>query len=49
MGFLPAQVWGMTPKDTDLLVSGWNDAQQGDGMPPAPSMEEFDDLVRRYG
>lgn len=49
MGFLPLQVWGMTPKETDLLIEGWNQAQAGDGMPAAPTMEEFDELVRRYG
>ncbi|GHC12503.1 hypothetical protein GCM10007291_07190 [Gemmobacter nanjingensis] len=48
MGLLPAQVWAMTPLDTDLLITGWNEAQ-GDQMPAAPTMEEMDDLIRRYG
>jgi len=48
MGLLPAQVWAMTPLDTDLLIGGWNSAQ-GDQMPDAPTIDEFDELVRRYG
>lgn len=48
MGRLPAEVRAMTPKETDLLIEGWNAAQGGDG-PPAPTDAEYEELVRRYG
>lgn len=44
----PAAVRAMTPEETALLVEAWNAAQEGGG-PEAPTAEEFEDLVRRYG
>ncbi len=40
----------MTPWETDLLVQAWNEAQDAasDEVAP-PSIEDYDDLVRRYG
>lgn len=49
MGRLPAEVRAMTPKETDLLIEGWNDAQGGDAGPAAPTDDEYEALVRRYG
>lgn len=48
MGRLPAEVRAMTPADTDLLIAGWNDAHAGDSV-QAPTIEEYEELVRRYG
>lgn len=49
MGRLPAEVRAMTPKETDLLVEGWNAAQGDDAGPAAPSDAEYEELVRAYG
>lgn len=50
MGLLPEQVWQMTPRDTDLLVEGWNKAQAGkSGPPPAMSVERLEELEKLHG
>jgi len=38
----------MTPDETGLLVAGWNEAQRG-SMPAAPTLDEYEALVARYG
>lgn len=48
MGRLPAEVRAMTPAETADLIAGWNDAHS-DGQPKAPSLEEYEELVKRYG
>lgn len=48
MGLRPAEVRAMTPDETQLLIDGWNAAQQ-DGGPVAPTDAEYEDLVKRYG
>ena len=48
MGRLPAEVRAMTPRETALLVQGWNEAQAGDGAPPAMTMDRFDELREMY-
>lgn len=47
MQMTPAQVRAMTPEETGLIVSGWNQAQSGSVA--APTDEEFEALVERYG
>lgn len=48
MNLTPAVVRAMTPEETDLLIAGWN-AAHGDGGPAAPTHDEYEDLVKRYG
>lgn len=50
LGRLPSEILHMTPWETDLLVQAWNEAQDAasDEVAP-PSIEDYDDLVRRYG
>lgn len=50
MGHCVAAAWAMTPKDTALVVAGWNEAQKAaSGEVEAPSLEEYEALVARYG
>ncbi|MFN6976708.1 MAG: hypothetical protein ACK4OP_01160 [Gemmobacter sp.] len=40
----------MTPRDTALLIEGWNAAQAAaSGMVDPPTRADFDAMVRRYG
>ena len=39
----------MTPRDITYWVLGWNEAQVGDGSPPAMSAARFEELKARYG
>ena len=39
----------MTPEETQLLVEGWNQAHASPDAVDAPSREELDDLIRKYG
>lgn len=48
MGRLPAEVRALTPWETDELVRAWNEAQGGESV-SAPSPEDYDALVARYG
>ena len=49
MGRLPAEVRAMTPAETDLLVSGWNEAQASARGDVAPmSVERLQELKDRY-
>jgi len=47
MHILPADVRGMSPGETALLIEGWNEANSGD-MPEAMSVERFEELKRQY-
>lgn len=38
----------MTPRDTVLLVQGWNAAQAGDSSPAPMSVDQLEDLIARY-
>jgi hypothetical protein len=49
MGRLPAEVRALTPKETDLLIEGWNAANEADTGPAAPTDAEYEELVRKYG
>jgi hypothetical protein len=48
MGRLPAEIRGLTPRETEDLVAGWNEAHS-DGEPEAMSVETYAELVRQYG
>jgi hypothetical protein len=48
MGRLPAEVRALTPCETFELVEAWNAANAGDVV-AAPTSDEFDELVGRYG
>lgn len=49
MGFLPAEVWAMTPLDTYALIGAWNDAQDAQSGKVAPmTLEQLEDLERQY-
>lgn len=45
---MPAEIRALTPWETAELVEAWNAAQHGD-EPAAPTVEEYDALVARYG
>lgn len=46
----PADVRAMTPDETNLLIEGWNEAQEAQsGEVKAPSDAEYEALVARYG
>lgn len=50
MGYGVAEAWAMTPKDTALVIAGWNEAQKAaSGDVDPPSLEEYEALVARYG
>ncbi|WP_353475514.1 hypothetical protein PVT71_18280 [Salipiger sp. H15] len=50
MGRLPAEVRGLTPQETSLLIEAWNQAQQdASGEVAPPSVDEYEELVKRYG
>lgn len=46
-GLLPAQLRDMTPKETDLLIRGWNDAQADHVA--APTDAEYEALLAECG
>jgi hypothetical protein len=47
---MPATVRAMTPDETDVLIAGWNAAQKAaSGNLSAPTSEEYDELVAKYG
>jgi len=48
MGRLPAEIWAMTPADTDFLCEAWN-AEQGDQGPAAPTDDEYEALLAAHG
>lgn len=48
MGRLPAEIRALTPWETAELIEAWNEAQGGD-EPAAPTLEDYDALVARYG
>jgi len=48
MGRLPAEVRALTPCETFEMVEAWNAANAGDVV-AAPTSDEFDELVGRYG
>lgn len=48
MTLLPRDVWALSPWETADLVQGFNDAQGGGDVSP-PSVEQYDELVARYG
>jgi hypothetical protein len=48
MGRLPAEIRALSPLETFELVEAWNAVNASDEV-DAPTADEFDDLVRRYG
>ncbi|PYE80813.1 hypothetical protein DFP88_11123 [Pseudoroseicyclus aestuarii] len=48
MGRLPAEMRALTPAETALLVTAWNEAQGEGPLPAAPTAAQMDDLKRRY-
>ena len=47
---MPDEVRALTPRDTILLVEGWNEAQGGGDDTPEPmSPERFRELKKQYG
>jgi len=45
-----AEARAMTPEETSLLIEGWNAAQAAaSGEVEAPTREQVDDLIARYG
>lgn len=48
MGRLPAEIRALTPLETFEMVEAWNAANAGDQV-DAPTSEEFEDLVAKYG
>lgn len=49
MGRLPHEIRAMTPRDTELLVRGWNDAQATARGEIAPmSVDRLNELKERY-
>lgn len=50
MGYRVAEVRAMTPQETALVISGFNDAQKAaSGEVDAPSDAEYEALLERYG
>ena len=48
-GLKPWEVRQLTPRDITYWVSGWNEAQGGEGQPPAMTAARFKELKARYG
>lgn len=49
MGKMPAEVRAMTPEETELLISGWNEAQAaGSDTPPPMTPDRLAELEARY-
>ncbi len=49
MGFSPAQVGEMSLWQFSAAWAGWRKANGPEEKPPAPTPEEHDELVRKYG
>lgn len=48
MGHLPSDFRAMTPRDWGLRVEAWNAANNPNAV-SAPTQDQFDDLVSKYG
>lgn len=49
MGFTPAEVGQMSLWQYAAAYEGWRKANAADEKPPAPTPEEHDELVAKYG